>query len=551
MKKIIIFMIIAALCGAGNANVFAESRFSDVPSGSWAEDYIEKAAEYGLMQGNDDGAFGYGNNVTRGEFAAVMSRMMKWKSQSGADMFDDISSHWAREYANCAAEYDAADEGGNFYPDKPLSRGEMAEFSVRSFGLRDAAGKAENQNVPFADVTARQGYIKIARDMEIVNGMSDTEFSPDGNMTREQCAAVLVRIYEKIYPTDTFVHGFYAISSYSQIGYAENADAVSLGWARMCYDGANGAYICTTYENGNEYAFPDGYEGVVSRLHDRGVKLNLSVYADCSAAEGERISDLLKNTDARNAAVSAIIEILDEQEKIGNRFDGVTIDFEGLRGEEQKENFSAFLTLLKTRLDEKGRLLYTAVMPQTADGIYYGGYDFGKIGELSDKIILMAHDYNAKSLEGFEGTQYYKNTALTPMSAVYYSLKAACGETDSSKIMLAFSFSDIAWQTDENGMLTSKDPIYPSLDTVKKRLAENLSGAGYSKTYRNPYLEYKTADGQNIFLWYENERSISEKMAVARMFGVNSFSVWRFGIIPDSQNESLEFNAAKTLGLSR
>jgi spore germination protein YaaH len=56
---------------------------------------------------------------------------------------------------------------------------------------------------------------------------------------------------------------------------------------------------------------------------------------------------------------------------------------------------------------------------------------------------------------------------------------------------------------------------------------------GWSDVYRNPYIIYSTENGDRIFLWYEDSRSVAEKLDLARLFGVAGASVWRLGIIPN------------------
>ena len=47
---------------------------------------------------------------------------------------------------------------------------------------------------------------------------------------RAEAATMLVQVYERYVSTVSWLHGFYAISSYSQIGLTDAMDAVSLGW---------------------------------------------------------------------------------------------------------------------------------------------------------------------------------------------------------------------------------------------------------------------------------------------------------------------------------
>ena len=57
----------------------------------------------------------------------------------------------------------------------------------------------------------------MAYDIGMTKGTSATTFGPDATATRSQAAAMLVRIYEKLHQDTGFIHGFYAISSYSQL----------------------------------------------------------------------------------------------------------------------------------------------------------------------------------------------------------------------------------------------------------------------------------------------------------------------------------------------
>ena len=96
-------------------------------------------------------------------------------------------------------------------------------------------------------------------------------------------------------------HGFYAISSYSQLDLAGDMGAVSAGWSRMTWDGET-AVLRTTSADGNEYAIPSGYEEVTDYLSGRDVPLHLSVFM-----EGQELKDLLASPDGRAQAVEQIV----------------------------------------------------------------------------------------------------------------------------------------------------------------------------------------------------------------------------------------------------
>ena len=200
----------------------------------------------------------------------------------------------------------------------------------------------------------------------------------------------------------TWLHGFYAISSYDQLPLAEQLDAVSLGWARMCFDADKGPWINTTPEGGNGWVVPAGSEKVTRALAEKGVNYPLSVFTSqqnkTTLPDGTSSNVLVTviSEDYRAAAVDALVAAAGE-------YTGLTIDFEGLVSAGYQEDFSAFMALLRDKLPAD-KTLYVAVPPDA----WYHGYDYRALGELCDKVILMAHDY-----QWTEVPDYYLGTGNT------------------------------------------------------------------------------------------------------------------------------------------
>lgn len=543
MKKLS-SLLLALVLLAAPCTALAAGGYQDVPAGNWAVPVIQAAKDYGLMGGTASGVFGFGQTISRAEFVTVLARMFQWDTSAASSGFSDTKGHWAEGYLAAACQHGAIDKGGAFRPDSPIARQDMAVMLVRALGYQSVAEQAGGYAIPFTDVTANRGYITVAYDIGMINGVTPTQFSPTSSAKREEAAAMLVRVYEKYTAKTDWLHGFYAISSYQQIGLTKDMDAVSLGWSRMTYTADGGPVLNTTSSGGNVYAIPAGYESAVKELQANGCQLNLSVFMDNT---GGGLTSLLGSAEARERAVALILaEATRVYPEVGSSpYTGVTIDFEGLAGADNRTNFTRFLTDLSKQLKAKGLALHVAVMPATADGAYYNGYDYRAIGQLADKVILMAHDYQPSSLAGFVGTTYYKNAALTPFQSVYYSLRAATdpatGVQDVSKLALAISCSANAWQTDPAGKLTSDKPILPTMATVTARLKAGAA-IGWSEIYRNPYATYETESGQHVFLWYEDSRSVGEKVRLAKLFGVTSVSLWRLGNLPNDNTDGLYLN---------
>lgn len=554
MKKTVVLILIIAMLLPTLA--VADVGFNDVPEDSWAVGEIDSAVNYGLIEGMGNGQFGYGKTISRAEFVTILSRMFEYDTQIAGSSFSDVSeSSWYRPYIEAALKNGVIDENTKFNPDDPITRRDMAVMLIRALGYKGIAENAAGYEIPFDDVTKDRGYITVAYDLGIIKGTSSTTFAPENTAKREEAAAMLVRVYEKLKGDTEWLHGFYAFSSYSQRSLISDMDAVSAGWSTMNFSLERGAWLNTGYTDDNYWAIPESYEDIVSYLEAYSTPLNLNVYMDTSdkitlfdGSSTSALNYMLTSANYRSQAIKAIVsEVTRTYEKIGkNPYSGVTIDFEGLKGESVKSGFNAFLVELSSQLKDLDMSLYVAVQPVLDSGEYYDGFDYKMIGQVADKVILMAHDYNARSMDGFVGSEYYKTSALTPINKVYYSLRKILdqdtGVQDASKVAIAISFSSIGWQIDENGKLLSETCIQPGGSTLSARMAQEDTEFGWSEEYKNPYIIYRDDDGNRWFVYYENSRSVNEKITLARMFGITGVSVWRLGTVPQFDNYTVDFS---------
>lgn len=519
----IILMCIISVCMSVSA-----ASYSDVPADHWAVSVINEAAEKGIMQGRDDGTFGLGDTIKRSEFAAMLVRLMKWdKSKSDTPLFSDVQNNeWFFSDVNTLAEHNVYNEE-NFRPNDMITRREMAVMLVKALGYEPLA-ESEEENI-FSDVSSDSGYICVANKLGIINGKSETIYDPEGSALREEGAAMMMRIYDKLALPLNEVHGFYAISSWSQRDIAAQMDTVSFGWSRLQYTDDNQVLLNQTSDGGNDWCIPDGAQDAIDYMKQNGVSINLAV----TMTDTEDCNAILLNPDNRSEAINQILNAASD-------FNGVTIDFEGMKGLELKEGLNEFIKELKTALNDKQ--LYVAVHPVLKNSSeYFDAYDYKTLGEYADRIILMAHDYAANTLPDSLLNTDFIATPVTPFDEVYTALKAITnpisGVGDINKIQLAISTaSTVAWNTEDKKIIDST-PLHPSIDTVQKRLAQEDTEITYSNTYKNPYAFYTTEDQQQILLWYEDSRSVKDKIDLAKMFGIRSISIWRIGEIANGSPE--------------
>ncbi|MDQ6422904.1 phosphodiester glycosidase family protein [Paenibacillus sp. LHD-117] len=113
--------------------------------------------------------------------------------------FMDVgSSHWAiDEITELSAKHVVQGVTDTlFSPKRNMTRAEFAAMLVRALNL---AGTAESPSIRFADVPTDAWYaaeVQLAAHAGIVTGYGDNLFKPDAGVTRQEMAAMIVRAYE-------------------------------------------------------------------------------------------------------------------------------------------------------------------------------------------------------------------------------------------------------------------------------------------------------------------------------------------------------------------
>lgn len=324
----------------------------------------------------------------------------------------------------------------------------------------------------------------------------------------------------------TWLHGFYAGSSYGQIGLTDHMDAVSLGWGRMYVDQDGDPYVNTTRQEGNTWVVPQSAHLATDHFRDLDIPYNLCVYASATHAYGDgSVLEYLLGKDRQETAAEALVEAAEP-------YSGLTIDFEGLAGSQWREPFADLVALVREKLP-RDKLLYVAVPPST----WYKGYDYRSLGRSCDKVILMAHDYQWQSVPEENLGTALTDTPVAPIAAVEQALREITdpesGVEDVSRVALAVAFATAGLEVDEEGLLLGTTVYTPAPETLAARLAQSDAEPGWSETYASPYVYYHDESGRRYRVWYEDERSVSTKIDLAYQYGVTGLSLWRLGTVPD------------------
>ncbi len=364
------------------------------------------------------------------------------------------------------------------------------------------------------------------------------------------------------------LHAFYpsnAVFNAKMKQYIDSVDSLSFAWSR--FDAAEpGVLNIIKGKNGNSgFYYPANFNLPVEYAKSKNKSLQLNIYMD-----SDDCIRLLPYQEQRAVMIKAIADQLTAEiiPDKGITYDGVVIDFEGLRdtgnqgfpllyeGEPISAHYIQFLNELRVQLEPLSKKLYTAVNP----GLYYDGFDYDSILELSDRVILMAHDYEpTEKLEKRQAEQYTGLNALDPVysmapirlvrQALDEMSAAASDPSELKKVWLQITFDSAQWQYDVNSAaewetlkdstLSREGRLTPLYQSIKDRV-DNKDGKGvkisygYNQELQTPYIQYfHSSDRSWNIILYEDSNSIGAKTELAGVYGLGGISVWSLANVPD------------------
>lgn len=312
--------------------------------------------------------------------------------------------------------------------------------------------------------------------------------------------------------TDLFGEGYPAVAPGAPV---DQFAGIIVGWFSVASDG-------TVSDAGNPSGFnrPAGWPAVLIQCRARQIPVYAMFYSNNA---GEHLSSLLADLTLRE-------KLCREIERYSREFQGVALDFEGLGAsqeswEKDSANFNDFLTCLRSLLPaEKG--LIVALPPING---HYQGYDHKFVGEIADRIILMAYGYEEPDKMG----------PTSPRPRVSEAMHLETDLVPPEKTLLGVPLYGTLYSGDgPEGVPTLRSkPALKDWESLVERSAGTPSW--------NPEL------GCWVLAWSENETDYTVfaedtstlvwRLPLVRKLGVAGIAFWRLGLAgPEKLNEVLE-----------
>lgn len=153
-------------------SAYLKTKFTDIHN-HWARDYIAMGSSKKYVSGYKDNTFKPDNNVTRAEFCQMLTKISAYKSYLNAIpasnniSYTDIKGHWAEKEIIKIAGRNLIESDSNFYPDNPITRGEVVHAINVLYGFSPSyielgyTNTLYNKNFNFQDIYGHKYYNDI------------------------------------------------------------------------------------------------------------------------------------------------------------------------------------------------------------------------------------------------------------------------------------------------------------------------------------------------------------------------------------------------------
>lgn len=195
---------------------------------------------------------------------------------------------------------------------------------------------------------------------------------------------------------------------------------------------------------------------------------------------------------------------------------GVDVDFEYILAED-REAYAAFVARLREIMNRDGYKVSVALAPKTSadqPGLLYEGMDYALLGQAADYVFLMTYEW---------GYTYGPPMAVAPINKVREVLDYAVTEIVPENIRMGIPNYGYDWTLPfEKGV--SRARLIGNVEAVwiARKFGAQIQ---YDETAASPYFTYR-AEGVQHEVWFEDVRSIEEKVMTAFSYTFAGFGYW-------------------------
>ncbi len=170
--------------------------FEDVPPTYWAYDYIMDLYNAGIINGETPTLFMPENNITRAEFTKIAVSVFGLTATSTTSQFVDVqASDWFAPFVIAATEAGLVNgiSDTEFAPNADITREQMATIIGRQMNMTSSNVMTYPDATSISDYA--KSYVAGLSENRLLQGDETGNFRPQANAARSEAATLLDRVY--------------------------------------------------------------------------------------------------------------------------------------------------------------------------------------------------------------------------------------------------------------------------------------------------------------------------------------------------------------------
>ncbi|MEG2857837.1 MAG: glycosyl hydrolase family 18 protein, partial [Clostridia bacterium] len=240
--------------------------------------------------------------------------------------------------------------------------------------------------------------------------------------------------------------------------------------------------------------------------------MHLSTLTENGNFSNELASRVLNNQAVQNTLIENVIITMKAK-----GYYGLDIDFEFVFPEEA-QLYIAFVQNATRKLNALGYEVVCALAPKTfaaQPGLLYEGHDYAGLGAAANAVLLMTYEW---------GYTYGPPLAVAPLPSVRAVVNFAVNEIPPAKIFLGVPNYGYDWtlpfiQGESKAQSISNQY---AVDIARRYGAE----IKFDERSQSPFFNYIDDEGRQHEVWFEDARSIREKLALVPEYGMRGVGYW-------------------------
>lgn len=216
-----------------------------------------------------------------------------------------------------------------------------------------------------------------------------------------------------------------------------------------------------------------------------------------------------------------------------NNLDGINVDLEYL-DHNDKDNYTDLLKMLRSKIPEDKEVsIAVAANPYGFTKGWHGSYDYKELAKYADYLMIMTYD------ESWQGSN---PGPVASIAFVEGSIRYALSQgVPAEKIVLGIPFYGRIWSN--NGTVNGNGIT----NAMVQKLIQKYNGkVTFNDEYKSPKAIIRIPKGVNEVvgynivlkegtyeIWFENDKSIQEKIKLVEKYNLNGVGSWSLGQEPE------------------